>query len=102
MKKILLFTFFCVIALTTFASHNRAGEITYKHVSGYTYEITVTTYTKESSTLADKCSLTINFGDSQSATFSRVNGLASPSSPCGATPMGEPLGNDIKKKHIHW
>lgn len=97
MKKILLFTFFCVIALTTFASHNRAGEITYKHVSGYTYEITVTTYTKESSTLADKCSLTINFGDSQSATFSRVNGLASPSSPCGATPMGEPLGNDIKK-----
>lgn len=97
MKKILLFTFFCLTILSTFASHNRAGEITYKHISGYTYEITVTTYTKESSTLADKCSLTINFGDSQSAVFDRKNGIRSPSLCNGTIPIGESLGNDIKK-----
>src|SRR3954463_1838550 len=97
MKKILLFTFFYVIALTTYASHNRAGEITYRHIAGFTYEITVTTYTKESSTLADKCSLTINFGDSQRAVFDRINGPKSPTLCNGSIPIGEELGGDIKK-----
>lgn len=83
--------------MTAFASHNRAGEITYRHLSGYTYEITVTTYTKESSTLADKCSLTINFGDSQSAVFDRNNGPKSPSLCNGTIPIGETVGLDIKK-----
>jgi gliding motility-associated-like protein len=36
------------------ASHNRAGEITFAHISGLTYEITITTYTKTSSTQADR------------------------------------------------
>ena len=97
MKKILLLTFLCVITLATWASHNRAGEITYKHISGYTYEITITTYTKESSTLADKCSLTINFGDSQSAVFDRINGPRSPNLCNGTIPIGEIIGLDIKK-----
>jgi len=38
---LLLFT----ILSNSFATHNRAGEITYKHLSGFTYEFTITTYT---------------------------------------------------------
>ncbi|MDP4952250.1 MAG: hypothetical protein NWQ53_01290, partial [Flavobacteriales bacterium] len=44
------------------ATHNRAGEITYEHVSGFTYEITITTYTK-TSVIADRPWLEINWGD---------------------------------------
>jgi gliding motility-associated-like protein len=95
MKKLLLLIFLSVITLTCFATHNRAGEITYKHISGYTYKIIVTTYTKESSHQADKCSLTIHFGDSDTAIFNRINGPAGGA--CGSIPMGEILGNDIKK-----
>ena len=93
MKKIILFTLLCGITFTAYATHNRAGEITYKHVSGYTYEITITTYTKESSKPADKCSLTINFGDGDTAVFNRINGPAGTSCPFD----GQSLGNDIKK-----
>jgi len=59
-----LFTiFFLLFTATAFATHNRAGEITFSHVSGLTYEITVTTYTKDSSP-ADRPSLGIYWGDS--------------------------------------
>lgn len=96
MKKLLLFALLCGITFTAFATHNRAGEITYKHISGYTYEITVTTYTKESSKPADKCNLTIHFGDGDTAIFYRMNGKLG--TLCGGTvPEGESLDNDIKK-----
>lgn len=96
MKKILLFTLLCTIRLVSFATHNRAGEITYKHISGYTYKITVTTYTKESSKPADKCSLTIHFGDGDTNVFYRMNGPKG--TLCnGSIPEGESLGNDVKK-----
>ncbi len=39
---------FWVLCLQAFATHNRAGEITYSHVEGLTYEILITTYTKSS------------------------------------------------------
>jgi gliding motility-associated-like protein len=96
MRKILLTTFLIAITFAGFATHNRAGEITYKHLSGYKYKIIITTYTKESSTQADKCSLTIHFGDSDTAIFNRVNGPVG--NICGGTiPIGEIVGNDIKK-----
>lgn len=41
---ILFFTGFCFLSHLS-ATHNRAGEITYRHISGYTFEFTVTTYT---------------------------------------------------------
>ncbi len=44
------------------ATHNRAGEITYRHLSGFTYEFTITTCTK-SSAIADREWLYIRFGD---------------------------------------
>ena len=45
------------------ATHNRAGEITYRHISGLTYEATITTYTKTSSVDADRPSVVIAWGD---------------------------------------
>lgn len=63
------------------ATHQRAGEITYRQLSGLTYEVTITTYTFAPSA-ADRCELTINWGDSQNAVLPRTNG------PPGKTPAG--------------
>ena len=48
--------------LEAVATHNRAGEITYTHVSGFTYEVVITTYTKASA-LADRPWLYLTWGD---------------------------------------
>lgn len=80
MKKLLLSIFILLIGFTNaFATHNRAGEITYKYIGTpslpYNYEITVTTYTKWVGTSGtDKCELTVLFGDGDSAVAPRVNG----------------------------
>jgi gliding motility-associated-like protein len=47
---------------TAHATHNRAGEITYSHVQGLTYEVVITTYTKASA-LADRPWLFLTWGD---------------------------------------
>ncbi|MCC6599610.1 MAG: gliding motility-associated C-terminal domain-containing protein [Crocinitomicaceae bacterium] len=52
-------------AVKVFATHNRAGEIIYRHVQGFTYEVTVITVTK-SSALADRPYLKIRWGDEAS------------------------------------
>ena len=77
MKKGLLFINFLFITLYSFATHNKGGEITYKCMGGYTYSITVTTYTKLSSTPTDRCSLTVFFGTGDSALVCRSNGTTS-------------------------
>lgn len=53
MRKLLflLSILFIVQSQRSYASHNRAGEITYRHIQGNEYEITITTYTKTSSAL---------------------------------------------------
>lgn len=50
------------ISIRAGATHNRAGEITYSHVQGLTYEILITTYTK-SSAPADRPWLYLYWGD---------------------------------------
>lgn len=52
-------------ALAAHATHNRAGEITYTHVAGFTYEVVITTYTK-SSAPADRPFLYLRWGDEPS------------------------------------
>ncbi|HET6242962.1 MAG: gliding motility-associated C-terminal domain-containing protein [Bacteroidetes bacterium] len=85
MKKVLTFLFlFTLSVYSAFATHNRAGEITYKHISGLNYEVTITTYTKESSTAADRTELEIAWGDGLTDILQRDNG------------NGVLLGNDIK------
>jgi len=75
MKKLLsVIIFFIGISFLSYATHNRAGEITYKWISGYTYKIIVTTYTNTINTTADRCELTVNFGDGDSAILPRING----------------------------
>lgn len=68
------------IAFSLKATHNRAGEITYKWISGYTYSITLITYTDDGPSIADRCKLTIYFGDGDSCQAVRQNGTLSPSS----------------------
>jgi len=62
-----------VICSTVYASHNRAGEITYAWLYGSTYQITVITYTKADSQ-ADRCELEVFWGDGDRDTLLRSNG----------------------------
>lgn len=63
MKRILFFAFlFSICSASVHATHNRAGEITYFHVGGNTYEFVVYTYTKTSAP-ADRPYLPISWGD---------------------------------------
>ncbi|MDI1353956.1 MAG: gliding motility-associated C-terminal domain-containing protein [bacterium] len=78
------------------ATHNRAGEITYKRIDPffgvvggvtvpvYNYLIIVTKYTNDGSQIADRCVDTIYFGDGQRGIAARINGSA-----CGSClPIG--------------
>ena len=82
----------------SWATHNRAGEITYTWIKGYTYNVTVTTYTRASSP-ADRCQLTIYFGDGDSCVANRNNGISDPYGTCypyGCT-QGVVIGPDIRQ-----
>ena len=94
--RYLLFTVLCLgFFFTSKATHNRAGEITYKWLFGYTYEIKVTTYTNiNGSNLADRCEDTVYFGDGTRAVVLRSNG--SNSGTCSPAREGVPLNLNIK------
>ena len=70
-KKIFFLILLSSIFVNAFATHNRAGEITFKHISGYTYEITVTTITYSPST-ADRNELEVSWGDGTTSTVARL------------------------------
>ncbi|MGD2033971.1 MAG: gliding motility-associated C-terminal domain-containing protein [Bacteroidales bacterium] len=61
---------FCLIP-EGFATHNRAGEITYRHLGGYTYELTITTYTYYYSP-AKRQELTVSWGDGTTSVVKKV------------------------------
>jgi len=73
--SVILFTVI-LLPFTGMATHNRAGEITYRHISGFEYEITVVTYTNDLSVAADRCFLEVKFGDGQIADVYRTNGTS--------------------------
>ena len=56
------------------ATHNRAGEITYVQTGPLSIEATVTTYTKASSTGADRDSILVDWGDGETEIIFRSNG----------------------------
>ncbi len=58
---------------TIYATHNRAGEITFVHISGLTYEFTITTYTYTPSA-ANRSELTIEWGDNTSSIAPMADG----------------------------
>ncbi len=82
MDKQLLAFFFLCITFSVFATHERAGEITYKHKSGLTYDVTVTTYTYSPSP-ADREQLEVLWGDGTSSIIQRTS--------------KQDLGNDIRR-----
>jgi gliding motility-associated-like protein len=61
-----------MVILTAEATHNRAGEITYRQLSELTYEVTVTTFTYTLSK-ADRPSLDFEWGDNTSTNVSRIS-----------------------------
>ena len=67
------------------ATHNRAGEISFVQLNDLTIRATVTTYTKASSTAADRDSIVIDWGDGSYSSVIRANG------------SGEILSNNTKK-----
>jgi len=88
---------------SSFATHNRAGEITYCTTDGYTYFFTVTTYTDPNSCGPDRCELEIKFGDGSLDTIQRINGGPCPvPASCGAAQQscshcGELISGSVKK-----
>ncbi|MCW3071823.1 MAG: hypothetical protein JWO44_1713 [Bacteroidetes bacterium] len=81
MKKLLCSFLLLSFFNAAFATHNMAGQFSYTHLSGNTYEFTVKTFTNTSGTTADRCELIIYFGDGDSAIVPRSNG---PSGTCSA------------------
>jgi gliding motility-associated-like protein len=73
---------FMGLFFTSKASHNRAGEITYKWLYGYTYQIKITTYTNLTVISGlippDRCQDTVDFGDgTPRVAVNRSNGTTS-------------------------
>lgn len=62
MRNFWLSVFLTFGSLAAYATHNRAGEIIYRHIGGNTYEFTVFTYTKVDAP-ADRPTLPISWGD---------------------------------------
>ena len=92
MKLIFNIIIFLMACTSIHATHNRAGQIVYRHISGYTYEFTLTTFTYTKSS-ADRYMLDFSWGDnSPSTTALRVNG---PVNRNGHT--GEELWDNYKK-----
>jgi len=67
-----LFFFLIVMISAAMATHNRAGEITYRQVSDLTFEVTVTTFTYTLSK-ADRPSLDVEWGDNSLTNVARVS-----------------------------
>jgi len=74
----LVFLLFFLPPALTWATHNRAGEITIKQTGDLTIEVTVTTYTKTTSTQADRDSVRVYWGDGSSEFVYRANGDGTP------------------------
>ena len=89
--------FSALISTEGIASHNRAGEITYEWQSGFTYKITIVTYTKASSQ-ADRCELEVEYSDNTVDTLFRQNGTdwTVCGNPIGSGELVGSLGTDIQ------
>jgi gliding motility-associated-like protein len=76
-RKILLLITLFVLSLRLYATHNRAGEITYEQIGEYKYKITLITYTYTKAP-ADRPELDIYFGDGTFETVARIEELYLP------------------------
>lgn len=72
MKKILLLLLFSILHSLAHATHQRAGEITYKAISQLQYEFKIVTYTYTPSP-ADRPQLNMDWGDGTTQTVLRTS-----------------------------
>jgi gliding motility-associated-like protein len=77
MKKIILAIWLLFIITNIQATHNRAGEITYRQISQYEFEFTVTTFTYTLSA-ADRDALEVQWGDNTYSVAPRVSKIELP------------------------
>ncbi len=96
---------FCVLmflSISSFATHNRGGEIMYQRLSGFTYKFIVVIYSDDGNGIADRCSLTVNFGDGDTAIAYRVNGSTNSSACAPGIGAGVIILNDpTVKKNVY-
>lgn len=72
MKNTLFFILFLFTGISAFATHNRAGEILFKHIFASTYEITVVIYADPGSPAFTRKEIEINWGDNSGIDSLRV------------------------------
>ena len=82
--KIIIIFLLIIVSSGLYATHNRAGEISFVQKGPLTFEATITLYTKTSSVAADRDSVEIFWGDGSSQFLRRSNG------------WGYPQPNDVK------
>lgn len=90
-KTLFLLLLISWFANTARATHQRAGEITFRHITGLTYEITIVTYSYAPSP-ADRFELEIQWGDNTTSILKRSNGQLT-----ALGYSGEIVGPDLKK-----
>ncbi|MEY4110565.1 MAG: hypothetical protein RLZZ46_920, partial [Bacteroidota bacterium] len=100
LPKCLIFCFLLFLTGATFATHNRAGEITFEQIGPLSFKFVITTYTDPSVT-ADRCCLTIHFGDGDSAEVIRLNGPPGPCDCQPTAPFGEIVVPGVVKKNVY-
>jgi gliding motility-associated-like protein len=76
-RRIFTFTLLLSLFFPAAATHNRAGEITYRQLSALTFEVTVTTFTFANS-LADRPRLEVSWGDNTTSYTDRVEKVSLP------------------------
>lgn len=77
LRKISLIVLLWLNCLVLSATHQRAGEITYRHISGLTYEFKITTYTYTPSP-ADRPEIEVLWGDGTSSVVNRTRRVQVP------------------------
>ncbi|MCB0656724.1 MAG: gliding motility-associated C-terminal domain-containing protein [Saprospiraceae bacterium] len=89
-KISILFLFFLGILAPgrLWATHNRAGEITYEQIGDLTIRVTIVTYTRIQGAEVDRQQLGLYWGDGQVDSLPRINGPLA---------RGEELLNNVKK-----
>ncbi|MFT4753573.1 MAG: gliding motility-associated-like protein [Salibacteraceae bacterium] len=99
-KRLFIFlAFMGLLSISSLATHNRAGEITYEHISGFTYRVSVKTYTNSANATADRCAVEVFFGDGSSNLVQRINGApCTPPFDQNCNNCGENLGGGIQTK----
>jgi len=87
-KHILLTLCFLLLGYWSYATHQRAGYITYRHLTGMTYEVTIITYTYTPSP-ADRPKLGISWGDGLSEDLNRTEKIDLPNDISKNTYVGQ-------------